>query len=177
MCSCNLSLLKPIHRTIEVLVLSFCLVMGAATVSPSFAQAKNDNRSKQLANEKNRLNKLTDPAERAECLMKIANITLTLTNDAIAANDIASLASSLDEFRRVLTVARDTMIGSGLDAYKKPKGYQAIELATRSHLRILEDFSRRLSPSERQPVDGTIELVSKIHDEIVDVLFFQQEVE
>ena len=50
-------------------------------------------------------------------------------------------------------------------------GYQAIELATRSHLRILEDFSKRLSSEERPPVSVVIERVSQIRDEIVRILF------
>jgi len=167
----NLSLLQPIPRSLKVLVLSVCFVLSAATVSPSFAQAKNDKRIKQVESERTRLNKLTNPEERAKSLIKIATIALTFANDAITAKDLPGLTSSVDEYQQAMTVARDTMIGSGLDAYKNPDGYQAIEIATRSHLRILEDFSRRLPVDERQPVEKVIEAVSKIRDEIVHFLF------
>ena len=165
----NLPLLKPIPA-IKVLVLSICFLV-AATVFPSFAQAKTDKRAKEVESERNKLSKLTNPADRARSLIKIATITLSFANDAIAAKDIVGLTSTVDEYQRTMTIARDTMIGSGLDAYKYPDGYQAIELATRSHLRILEDFSRRLSLDERQPLEKVIEMVSKIRDEVVRVLF------
>jgi hypothetical protein len=164
MYSRNLSLLKPIPAAINVLLLLLCLA------SPALAQTKG-NHVKQLETERTRLTKLTNPTDRAESLMKIANVTLTLANDAITANDLAGFTSSVEEYRQTVTDARDTMMDSGLDAYKQPKGYQTIELATRSHLRILKDFSRRLSAADRQPLEEVIELVSKIRDEIVHVLF------
>jgi hypothetical protein len=171
MYSRNPSLLKPIPQTIHALLLSVCFLLGAATVCPSFAQTKDDKRIKEVESERNKLNKLTNPEDRAKSLLKIATITLTFANDAIAAKDIPGLASSVEEYQRTMTVALETMMRSGLDAYKNPKGYQAIEVATRSHLRILEDFSRRLPLEERPPVDQVIERVSKIRDEIVRVLF------
>jgi hypothetical protein len=171
MYSRNPSLLKSIPRAIKVLVLSVCIAAGATTVCPSFAQTRNDKRVKDVESEKNKLNKLTKPEDRAKSLIKIATITLTFASDAIAAKDLAGLTTSVEEYELTMTVALDTMMKSGLDAYRNPKGYQAIELATRSHLRILEDFSRRLPLDERQPVDEVIERVSKIRDEIVRVLF------
>jgi len=167
----NLPLLKPIPRTIKLLVLSACFLLGASTVCPAFAQGKADKRVKQVESERSRLNKLTNPADRAKSLIKIATITLSFANDAIAARDIPGLTSTVDEYQRTMAVARDTMMASGLDAYKSPDGYQAIELATRSHLRILEDFSRRLTLDERESVEKVIEMVSKIRDEVVRVLF------
>lgn len=164
-------LLKPFGAAIKILVLSVCILETSATVGHSFAQANKDKRIKELESERNRLGKLADPAERAESLMKIARITLTYVNDAITAKDTAKLTSSIEEYRRALTGARDTMMESGLDPYKKPKGYQVIELATRAHLRILEDFLGRLALEERQPVQEVIELASKTRDEIILVLF------
>lgn len=171
MYSRNTSLLRPIPRTINALLLSVCFLLGAATACPSFAQTKNDKRTKEIESERNKLNKLTNAEDRAKSLIKIATITLTFANDAIAAKDLAGLTTSVEEYELTMTVALDTMMKSGLDAYRNPKGYQAIEIATRSHLRILEDFSRRLPLEERPPVDQVIERVSKIRDEIVRVLF------
>jgi len=171
MYSRNPSLPKPIPRTINALLLSVCFFLGAATACPSIAQTKGDKRVKEVESERNKLNKLTNPEDRAKSLIKIATITLTFASDAIAAKDLAGLTTSVEEYELTMTVALDTMMKSGLDAYRNPKGYQAIEIATRSHLRILEDFSRRLPLEERPPVDQVIERVSKIRDEIVRVLF------
>jgi len=167
----NPSLLRPIPRTINALLLSVCFLLVAATGCPSFAQTKDDKRLKEVESERSKLTKLTKAEDRAKSLLKIATITLTFASDAIAAKDLPRLTSSVEEYELTMTVALDTMMKSGLDAYRNPKGYQAIELATRSHLRILEDFSRRLPLEERPPVDQVIERVSKIRDEIVRVLF------
>jgi hypothetical protein len=153
---------------IRVLILWVCFLSSAC---PSFSQTAGDKRAKELESEKSRLTRLTNPEARAESLTKIATITLTFANDAIATNNFPGLTSRVDEYRQALTAARDAMMESGFDAYKKPKGYQAIELATRSHLRILEDFSRRLSLPERKALDDVIDLVSRIREEILRVLF------
>lgn len=171
MYSRNTSQLRPIPRAISALLLSVCFLLGMATACPSLAQTKDDKRVKEVESERNKLNKLTNPEDRAKSLLKIATITLTFASDAIAAKDLAGLTTSVEEYELTMTIALDTMMKSGLDAYRNPKGYQAIEIATRSHLRILEDFSRRLPLEERPPVDQVIERVSKIRDEIVRVLF------
>jgi len=159
------------YSLFRLLVLWVCFAACVASISPSFAQAASDKRAKEIENEKTKLNKQTNPEDRTGSFTKIATITLTFVNDAIAANDAPGLASSVDEYRQALTSARDTMMESGRDAYKKPKGYQVIEFATRSHLRILEDLARRLPLSERKSIEEVIEHVSKIREEIVRVLF------
>ncbi len=154
-----------------LLILWLCLVSSVASASPAMAQTASDKRTRELENEKNRLSKQTNPEDRAESFTKIATLTLTFVNDAITANDVPRMTSSVDKYRQALTAARDVMMESGFDAYKKPKGYQALELATRSHLRILTDFSRRVVVPERKALEDAIEAVSKIREEIVRVLF------
>ena len=152
-------------------ILLACLALGGLAVDSSFAQTDDDKRIKQLENERKKLSSTKDPEDRAESLMKIADITLTYVVDAVAAHDLGKLRSSVDEYRRSVMDARDTMIGSRLDPYKKPKGYQAVELGVRKQLRILEDASRRLRPDDRKPVDEAMEAVSKIRDEFIRILF------
>jgi hypothetical protein len=153
------------------LILLACLALCGLAVDSSFAQTDDDKRIKQLENERKKLSSTKDPADRAESLMKIADITLTYVGDAVAANDLGKLRSSVEEYRRSVMDARDTMIASRLDPYKKPKGYQAVELGVRKQVRILEDASRRLRPDDRQPVDEAMDTVSKIRDEFIRILF------
>jgi hypothetical protein len=152
-------------------ILLACLALGGLAVDSSFAQTDDDKRIKQLENERKKLSSTKDPEDRAESLMKIADITLTYVSDAVAAKDLGKVRSSVEEYRRNVMDARDTMIASGLNPYKKPKGYQAVELGVRKQVRILEDASRRLRPDDRQPVDEAIEVVSKIRDEFIRMLF------
>ena len=155
----------------SVLILSACFAFGDSAVASSFEEAKDEKRAKQLETEKRKLDRTKDPADRAESLMKIADITLTYVGDAIMANDLPKLESFVEEYQDTVTVARDTMMSSGLDPYKKPKGYKVVELGTRKHLRILEDAARQLGLAERRILEETLELVSKIRKEFVRVLF------
>ena len=67
--------------------------------------------------------------------------------------------------------ARDTMMDSGLNPYKKSKGYRAVELGTRQHLRILQDATRRLVLADRPVLEDAMNTASTVHDEVFGVLF------
>src|SRR5204862_1549732 len=101
MSSCNLQLRKPIPPTLKLLVLLICF-LGAAAVSPSFAQTKSEKRVKPGESERTKLAKLTNPAARAKSLIKIATIELTFANDAIAAQDRSGLNASVAEYQRTM---------------------------------------------------------------------------
>jgi hypothetical protein len=154
-----------------VLTLSVCFALSVPAIDSSFAQAKDDKRVLQLDEERKKLEKTRSPADRAECLMKIADIHLTYVSDAIAENDPAKLKASAGEYGKTVMQARDTMMKSGLDPYKKPGGYQVVELATRKHLRILEEGKRRLAMADRPIVDEVMGVVTKVHDEVLRALF------
>jgi hypothetical protein len=155
----------------HALVLTVCFSIFALAAHSSYARTENDTRAKQLDDKKRKLDKQKDPEDRTASYMEIAAIKLTYVRDAIAANDLAKLKLCIEEYRQNLRDARDTMIGSGLDSYKNPKGYKTIELATRTHLRVLTDFARRLSLDNRQSLEDTLIEVSTIRGEMLRVLF------
>ena len=154
-----------------MLVFSMCFLVGGSAGHSSFAQTNTDKRAKQLENEKKKLTRLKNPADRAQSLMKIADITLMYLRDALTTNDISKLNECATSYRHTVKEARDTMMNSGLDPLKKPKGYKTIELATRVHLRILEDSMRRVSLDDRQALEEAIDEATKIRTEMIDVLF------
>ena len=80
---CTAIPVKPV-----ALILLACFALGGPAVDSSFAQTDDDKRIKQLENERKKLSSTKDPADRAESLMKIADITLTYVGDAVAANDL-----------------------------------------------------------------------------------------
>jgi hypothetical protein len=137
----------------------------------TFAQSKGDQRTKQLENEKKKLERTKDPANRAKSLMRTAEILITYVNDAANANDPEKLKSAVAQYLQTVKDARDTMMKSGLDPHKKSGGYQAVEIALRKQLRTLQDTSRMLSVDERQPVDEAIEAIIQIRDEFMRALF------
>jgi hypothetical protein len=152
-------------------MLSFIFALGGPAIRPSFAQKGDVRRAQQLEDEQGRLSRLKDPEARVESLMKIAGIRLMYVVDAIEAKDLPKLKSCLDEYRQTVLGARDTMMGSGLDAYKRPNGYKAIELVTRTHLRILEESARQLSLTDRPSLEAVIDDVSRVRSEMLRVLF------
>ena len=83
-----------------VLLLSVCFALGDSAVQSCFAQAKDDKRAKQLESEKRKLQRTKDPADRAESLMKIADITLTYVVDAVAANNLRNSSRMLTSTSR-----------------------------------------------------------------------------
>ena len=153
-----------------ILILSLCLAF-VEPVTSSFAQAKEDKRVKQLENEKRKLARTKDPANRAKSHMKIADITLSYISEAANASDFTKMASHLEQFRQAVTDARDTMMQSGLDPHKKSGGYKAVEIALRKQVRNLQDIARLLAVDDRQPIDQTIEIAMKIRDEFIHALF------
>jgi hypothetical protein len=155
-----------------VLAILVCFSCESAVLS-SLAQNKprEDQRANRLQSEQKKLDRTRDPADRAESLMKIAEITLSYVGEAAKANDYLMMQLYLDQYRQAVSDARDTMMNSGFDPYKKPKGYKTVELAIRKHLRVLEDTARTLTLEQRKPVDDVIDTTSKIRDEFLRVLF------
>lgn len=156
-----------------VLIVVACLGLGESPLQsvPVQSQPKEDKREKQLESERKKLDRTKDPAARTESLVKISEITLTYVTETAKASDFSAMELYLGQYRKAMSDARDTMMSSGLDPYKKPKGYKTVELAVRKHLRTLEDTARILGLEQRKPVEETIDTVSKIRDEFLRALF------
>ena len=92
-------------------ILSLCFLVGQPIAESCFAQAKEDKRVKQLENEKLKLDRTRDPANRAKSLMKIAEITLSYTSDAANAGDFSRMNLYVEQYRQAVTeeTTRGTM--------------------------------------------------------------------
>ena len=135
------------------------------------SQAQQDKRERDLENERKKLANERDPEDRAESLMKIADITLTYLKEAASAKDVASVESHTELYRQTVTDARNDMMLSGHDGYKKPKGYQTIETSVRKQLRVLQEIAKSLNLEARKPVEKVIGVASKVRDEMLKALF------
>jgi len=160
--------------TAVILLFPLCLVLGQAVTS-SFALAaeklKEDNRAKQLDNEKTKLSRATNPEARAKTQMRIAEILLSYVGEAATAGDLGKMQTYADQYRQAVTDARDTMMKSGLDPHKKSGGYKAVEIALRKQKRALQDIARMVGVDERRSLDDAVEMVTKIRDEFIQALF------
>jgi len=150
-----------------------CIGLNQWTLTPCLSQAKpkEDKRVKLLENERKRLNGTKNPENRAKSLMNIAEITLSYMSEAVTSSDFVKMRSYVEQYRQAVIGARDTMMRSGLDPQKDSGGYKAVEIALRKQVRMLQDIARNLAVDERQSVDETIEITSKIRDEFVHALF------
>ena len=159
------------HRLLRPGIVVLFIALAGFDPAACLGQAKQDTRERDLENERKKLAKEKDPADRAESLMKIADITLTYLSDAASANDVGGVESYAELYRQTVTDARNEMMLSGLDGYKKPKGYQTIETSVRKQIRILQENARKLNLEARKPVEAVIDTASKVRDEMLKALF------
>jgi hypothetical protein len=153
-----------------LLLTGLAVILGSAR-SVTLPQATEDSRAILLENERKKLDRTKNPEDRTESLMKIADIELEYVTEAVKSKDASKMHSSIDQYRQTVTSARNTMMNSGLDPYKKSAGYRNVELGLRKHVRILEDTAKQLSLEQRAPVEETIRTITKIREEFLRALF------
>jgi hypothetical protein len=147
------------------------VLVGFSGYPPAIGQAKQDMREQDLQNERRKLEKERDPEDRAESFMKVADIALSYLSEAASTNDAARVESYAELYQQTVTDARDEMMKSGLDPYKKPKGYKTIETAVRKQVLVLRDIALRLNVETRKPVETVMGAAKKVRDEVLKVLF------
>ena len=150
-----------------------CLALGQSTSPVCFAQTEptEDKRATQLANERKKLDRTTNPQNRAESLMKIAEINLSYIKQAAGANDFPKLESYAVQYQKAVSDAHDAMMRSGLDPARKPRGFKNVEIALRKQIRVLQDIGRLLTLEDRKPIEATLELVTQIRADFIQALF------
>jgi hypothetical protein len=160
-----------VRRCLGTGIIVLLVAFGGFDPATCLGQTKQDKWERDIENERKKLVKEKDPADRAESLMKIADSALNFMADAATANDLRAMESYVYLYRQTVTDARDAMMKSGLDAYKKPKGYKTIETAVRRQLHILEEIARTLNLEARKPVESVIDVATKVRDEMMKALF------
>lgn len=159
-------------KKLLVVMLAFGLTSCAARSELNLLEA--DKRLERLEKEREKLKRETDPVGRTKTQIKISEILLTLVGDAIQTGDLEMMEHRLDEYVSAIQDAHQTMVKTGRDANKKPKGFKDLEIALRRHVRQLEDFGGALTLDEREPVEKAKEQASDIRDDLLKALFGAQ---
>src|SRR5262245_47161750 len=162
-------------RTIEQF--SLMLIVFATTscaIHISSLQQQYDKRLERLQKERDKLNKLTDPVSRTKTGITIADILLSLASDGVKANEPEVVGKRLNEYVDTIREAEQTMMKTGRDAHRKPKGFKDLEIALRRHIRMLDDMARSLSFDQRDPVEKAKQEASNVRDEMLKALFGEQ---
>jgi hypothetical protein len=130
-----------------------------------------DKRLQQLEKERTKLKTQSDPVDRTKTHIKISEILITLVTDAIKTSDMEVMEHRLDEYVTTIQNAHETMVKTGRDAHKKPKGFKDLEIALRRQVRQLEDIGGALTFDQREPVERAKTEAVEIRDNLLKLLF------
>jgi len=147
------------------------LLLTAAFASAKVPVAGSEARVKELQRERVKLEKTTDPVERAKIGIRISDILLDNVGDYVREGDFAQMEVSLTEYAETIQTAHQGLVDSGRNASKKPGGFKDLEMALRQHVRKFEDFARSLNLQRRIPVEQTKDLAVGIRDKLLKALF------
>jgi len=165
---------KSSMKHLIVTLIVFSLTSCTIRATPHFQER--DRRLINLQREKDKLKRVLDPVDRTKTQIKISDILLTLTSEAVKTGDTEVMEQHLKDYLFAVKDAHETMVKTGRDAHKKPNGFKNLEIALRKQVNQLKDISASLSFDERQPVEKTTDEVTRIRDELLKALFGSQNV-
>src|SRR5215471_21650367 len=112
-------------RKLERFVLLLVVVaVSSCAIRITPLQGQYDKRLERLQKERDKLNRITDPVDRAKTGIAISEILLTLASDAIKTNEPETVGKRLNEYVDTIKQAHQTMMKTGRDAHRKPKGFK-----------------------------------------------------
>lgn len=163
--------MRAIRRS---LILFLVLGISSCAVRTASLRAQYDKRLQQIEKEKDKLKRQNDPVDRTKTQIKITEILLTLVSDAVRSGDLELMESRLEDYTARIQDAHQTMMKTGRDAHRRPKGFKELEIALRRQVRQLEDIGGGLSFDQREPVEKARDQASSIRDELLKALFGEQ---
>src|SRR5262245_59340777 len=130
------------HQSQRLLLIVIVVALSSCAVNTNFLRGQYDKRLDRLQREKDKLTRQTDPVERTKTYIAVSEILLSLASDAIKSGEPEVLDKRLAEYVDTIRDARETMMKTGRDAHKKPKGFKELEIALRRQIRTLDDLAR-----------------------------------
>jgi hypothetical protein len=147
------------------------MLLGLTVLSlPAFA-ADDEARSRELRKEQERLEKETDPVDRAKIGIKISELLLEGVGDSARSGDFDAMETELVAYTSVIEEAHKTLVDSGRDAQKKAGGFKDLEIALRKHVRMFQDVARTLNLEKRVPIEKAIDLANGVRNRLLKLLF------
>jgi hypothetical protein len=152
-----------------VLATSSCAIRTASLLPQQF-----DKRLDRLEKAKEKLKHATDPVDRTKIDIDISEILLSLISDAVKIGEPEVVGRRLTEYVDAIEDAHQTMMKTGRDAHRKPKGFKDLEITLRRQIRMLDDIGKGLTFDQREPVDKAKQTASDIRDDLLKALFGEQ---
>ena len=163
--------MRPLQRLVLILVV---IATTSCAVRTASLQAQFDKRLERLQRERDKLSRFTDPVDRTRSDITISEILLSLAGDAVKSGEPEVLQKRLSEYVDAIQDAHQTMLKTGRDAHRKPKGFKDLEIALRKQVRVLDDLGHGLTFDQRDPVDKAKQQASEIRDDLLKALFGEQ---
>jgi hypothetical protein len=160
--------MQRLLSTLVVVALSSCAIQTHAL------RGQYDKRVERLQKERDKLNRQTDPVDRTKTYIAISEILLSLASDSVKNGEPEALGKHLTEYLSTVRDAHQTMMKTGRDAHRKPKGFKELEIALRRQIRMLDDLGRTVTYDHRDPVDKAKAEVSGIREDVFRALFGEQ---
>ena len=154
------------HMVISAVVL---LLIGA-TLQAAPA-AKDLDREQLLQREREKLEKETDPIDRAKIGIKISEILLDDVGDCVREGNFAEMEEQLDAYGETIQTAHQSLIDSGRNASKKSNGFKELEIALRKHAQKFEEFGRMLNLQRRVPVEKAKDIAVAVRNKLLKAMF------
>src|SRR5581483_11187942 len=162
-------------RKMQRLLFTLLLFASAScAVRISSLQGQVDKRLERLEKERARLKTLTDAVDRTKSDITISDILLSLASDAVRSGEPEVLQKRLGEYVEAIEDAHDSLMKTGRDAHKKPKGFKDLEIALRHQIRTLDDIGKLLTYDQRGPVDKAKQQASDFREDMLKALFGDQ---
>jgi hypothetical protein len=163
--------MRAIQRISLVLIV---VAVSSCAIHTNALRGQFDKRLERLQKERDKLKRQTDPVDRTKTYINVAEILLSLAGDAIKSGEPEVLDKRLTEYVDTIRDAHETMMKSGRDAHKKPKGFKELEIALRRQIRMLEDLARTVAFDHRDPVEKAKQEASDIREDVFRALFGEQ---
>jgi len=151
-----------------VLVTLMLLLTGLAATA---AATTEEERARELQKERTRLQKETDPIDRAKIGVKISDILVEDVGEAVREGNFEEMQIQLTAYAQTIESAHKELLDSGRNAVKKPGGFKELEIALRQHVRKFDELSRMLNLQRRVPLEQTKDLATGIRDKLLKALF------
>jgi len=152
-------------------VLSVGVLLLLSLSIPMPASTRQDDRSKDLQKEREKLEKESDPVDRVKIEIKISDLLLDEISESAGSGNFAEMEGDLTAYAAAIQDAHQGLVASGRNAQKRSSGFRELEIALRKHLRRFDDVARMLNLDRRKPVEKVKDLASGIRDRLLKALF------
>jgi len=150
------------------------VALTSCAIHTASLQGQYDKRLERLQKERERLSRTTDPVARTKADINISEILLSLASDAVKTGEPELLGKRLNEYTDTIRDAHQTMMKTGRDAHRKPKGFKELEIALRRQIRTLDDLAHSVSFDQRDPVEKAKQQASDIREDLLKAFFGEQ---